>query len=149
MVMKNTWRSNGAYRIVAFPRIPPICPGRSTTSHFGRRSHPDMNSIRGSTTTNPSPLSAPQPAGGAFSADLRTPPKPPADAVAVQVRDDNGRTIAFAWVVKEHAGDRLLEQAWSWYDEFGVVPPPQLSVVRANPAAVVSDASAHRPLRLL
>lgn len=37
-----------------------------------------------------------------FDSDVTRPPPPPRGAGAVELRDDAGRVIAFAWVVAEH-----------------------------------------------
>jgi len=53
--------------------------------------------------------------GGVFEADPNRPPPAPSGAVAIKVRDDTGRIIAYSWVVGERA-ETLAARAYDWLD---------------------------------
>lgn len=72
----------------------------------------------------PTPVGSPSvsPISGVFDADPIDPPAPPLDARAIEIRDATGRVIAYAWVIRDHADDRLKRTAYSWLDEHDVTP---------------------------
>lgn len=81
-----------------------------------------------------SPVGLPAVVAGVFEADPMRPPMPPPGARAVAIRDASGRTVAWAWVVPDHAGQdgqRLNNEAWDWFDYHRCgVPTAGLRLVR-------------------
>lgn len=53
---------------------------------------------------------------GVFAADPLNPPVAPPGAIAAEFKDETGRTIMFAWVAPDHAGQRYCDEAWDWLD---------------------------------
>jgi hypothetical protein len=66
---------------------------------------------------------------GVFQVDPHHPPVVPPDARAVEICNSDGQTIAFAWVIPEHA-EALRDAAWQWYDEHGATARPRLTLHR-------------------
>jgi len=56
------------------------------------------------------------PISGVFAANPFNQPTPPPGAKAVELRDRDGNTIAFAWVIREHGDDYFRESAWAYFD---------------------------------
>lgn len=70
----------------------------------------------------------PAPLGGVFEANPNQSPTPPFGARAVELRDDTGRTVAFAWVIAERS-ESLVERAYNWLDVTSHPRRPPLSLM--------------------
>lgn len=69
------------------------------------------------------------PARGVFESDPNHPPIPPTGASAIEVRDQTGRVVGYAWLSAEYDINELDGAAWAWLDRHeppsspsGVVP---------------------------